>query len=231
MCRAQHRKGTSMKKSILKRISLALVLVFAAASFVGCGNGGVSSSTGNGSDNTADSIGLTGGNEADTDFGMDSGADSDTDSDVDSEADGEAESGADAEELTVNFGDRGDSFILHLYDNDTAHAIARHVGTADWRLPIYHYDDYENWEVMQYYDIPSRYEIPFAPETIAKEAAGTVYYSDPNRIILFYGDAEVSGEYTPVGYFDNTDEFRSAVEDNPVLEGWGNKIVLISAGK
>ena len=204
MCRARHRKGTSMKKSILKRISLALVLIVAAAFFAGCGN---------------------------TDFGMDSDADSDTDSDVDSEADGEVESGADAEELTVNFGDRGDSFTLHLYDNDTAHAIARHVGTADWRLPIYHYDDYENWEVMQYYDIPSRYEIPFAPETIAKEAAGTVYYSDPNRIILFYGDAEVSGEYTPVGYFDNTDEFRSAVEDNPVLEGWGNKIVLISAGK
>lgn len=227
MCRARHRKGTSMKKSILKRISLALVLIVAAASFAGCGNGGVSGSTGNGSDNTADSIGLTDGNEANTDFGMDS----DVDSDVDSEADGEVESGADAEELTVNFGDRGDSFILHLYDNDTARAIARHVGTADWRLPIYHYDDYENWEVMQYYDIPSRYEIPSAPETIEKEAAGTVYYSDPNRIILFYGDAEVSGEYTPVGYFDNTDEFRSAVEDNPVLEGWGNKIVLISAGK
>ena len=52
----------------------------------------------------------------------------------------------------------------------------------------------------------------------------------PNRIILFYGDAQVSGEYTPVGYFDNTDEFRSAVENNPVLEGWGNKIVRISDG-
>lgn len=49
---------------------MALVLIVAAASFAGCGNGGVSSSTGNGSDNTADSIGLTDGNEADTDFGM-----------------------------------------------------------------------------------------------------------------------------------------------------------------
>ena len=56
----------------------------------------------------------------------------------------------------------------------------------------------------------------------------SVYYSEPNRIVLFYGDAEVTGEYTPVGYFDNTEEFRSAVEDNPVLEGWGNKIVRIS---
>lgn len=152
------------------------------------------------------------------------------DSDLDSDIDEESETDINTAELTVSFGDSGDSFILHLYDNDTARAIARHVGTAEWRLPIYHYDDYENWEVMQYYDIPSRYEIPSEPETITEEAAGTVYYSEPNRIILFYGYAQVSGEYTPVGYFDNTDEFRSAVENNPVLEGWGNKIVRISDG-
>lgn len=136
-----------------------------------------------------------------------------------------------ATELTVRFGDEGDSFTMHLYDNDTAAAIARHVGTSDWRLPIYHYDDYDNWEVMQYYDIPSRYDIPSAPEEITTEAAGTVYYSEPNRIILFYQDGEVSAEYTPVGYFDYTDDFLRAVEENPVLEGWGNKIVCISDGK
>ncbi len=169
-----------MKKVILKRISLAFVLIFTAAAFAGCGN----SSKNRGTSQFAGSSDLA----------------------------------------------DGSSFILHLYNNDTARAIARHVGTTDWRLPIYHYDDYENWEVMQYYDIPSRYEIPSAPETITEEAAGTVYYSEPNRIVLFYGDAQVSEEYTPVGYFDNTDEFRSAVENNPVLEGWGNKIVLISDG-
>ena len=109
-------------------------------------------------------------------------------------------------------------------------AIVRHMGTADWRLPIYHYDDYENWEVMQYYDIPSRYEIPSHPESVTSEKAGEVYYSEPNRIVLFYGDAEVSAEYTPVGYFDATEEFIRAVEDNPVLEGWRNKIVLIDPG-
>ncbi len=132
-------------------------------------------------------------------------------------------------ELEVCFGDDGKPFIMHLYDNDTAAAIARHVGTADWRLPIYHYDDYENWEVMQYYDIPSRYDIPSAPETVTSERAGEVYYSEPNRIVLFFGDAEVTGEYTKVGYFDFTEEFKSAVENNPVLEGWGNKIVLINS--
>ena len=143
----------------------------------------------------------------------------------------ESDSSQAAMELVVCFGDGGDPFILHLYDNDTAYAIAGHVGNSDWRLPIYHYDDFDNWEVMQYYDIPSRYEIPSASEQITEEKAGTVYYSEPNRIILFYQDAEVSAEYTPVGYFDYTDEFLQAVQNNPVLEGWGNKIVLISDGE
>lgn len=134
-------------------------------------------------------------------------------------------------ELVARFGDDGEPFVLHLYDNETAAAIARHVGTADWRLPIYHYDDYDNWEVMQYYDIPSRYEIPSNPESITSEHAGTVYYSEPNRIVLFFQDAEVSGEYTPVGYFDYSEDFLTAVQENPVVEGWGNKIVCISDGE
>lgn len=132
--------------------------------------------------------------------------------------------------LNVAFGDKSKPFTLYLYDNPTAAAVKKHVGTADWQLPIYHFDDYENWEVMQYYDVPSRYEIPNDPENITSEKAGEVYYSEPNRIILFYGDAEVSAEYTKVGYFDFTEEFRSAVENNPVLEGWGNKLVFIMPG-
>lgn len=215
-----------MKKTILKKFSLVLVLIFVTAAFAGCGN----SSKDQDASQPSGSFDLAEGDSSVPDAGTISSTDIDTNAGSDSGADGETESGADVAELTVNFGDGGDPFILHLYDNDTARAVARHVGTADWRLPIYHYDDYENWEVMQYYDIPSRYEIPSAPVTITEEAAGTVYYSEPNRIVLFYGDAEVSGEYTPVGYFDNTDEFRSAVESNPVLEGWGNKIVLISDG-
>lgn len=212
-----------MRKTILKNVSLILVLIVAASVFTGCGsNGDNSRSQSSGSSSLesqpSDSVVLTNGKSDDTDFS--------TDSDIDEES----ENDINATELTVFFGDSGDSFILHLYDNDTARAIARHVGTAEWRLPIYHYDDYENWEVMQYYDIPSRYEIPSEPEIITEEAAGAVYYSEPNRIILFYGNAQVSGEYTPVGYFDNTDEFHSAVENNPVLEGWGNKIVRISDG-
>ena len=134
-----------------------------------------------------------------------------------------------ASEVEIRFGDDGEPFVMQLEENDTAAAIARHVGTSEWRLPIYDYDNFENWEVMQYYDIPSRYEIPSNAETVTSEQAGEVYYSEPNRIILFYQDGEVTGEYTKIGTIENTEEFRNAVESNPVLEGWGNKIVRISS--
>ncbi len=132
-------------------------------------------------------------------------------------------------ELYATFGYEGSTFSLKMEDNETANEIFRIVGTTDWNLPIYHYDDFENSDVMQYYDIPSRYDIPADPETVTSEKAGEVYYSDPNRIILFYHDAEVAGEYVKIGTFDATEEFISAVEDNPVLEGWGNKIVSITS--
>ncbi len=200
-----------MKKFTLKGLSLALVLILIISVFGGCS----SQPENNNESRLLNNSGVANNNSPSSDF----------------DNDDESESRTPATELVVRFGDRGEPFIMHLYDNDTAKAIARHVGTADWRLPIYNYEGYENWEVMQYYDIPSRYEIPSNSETVTKEAAGTVYYSEPNRIVLFYGDAEVTGEYTLVGYFDDTEEFRSAVEDNPVLEGWGNKIVQISDGE
>lgn len=133
-------------------------------------------------------------------------------------------------QLEVCFGDDGEPFILRLDDNDTARGLAKSVGTNQWRLPIYHYDDFENSDVMQYYDIPSSYDIPYYPQTIVSQKAGEVYYSEPNRIILFYKDAQVQGEYTKIGTFNYSDEFLSAVENNPILEGWGNKIVLIHSG-
>ena len=208
-----------MKKFTLKGSAFALVSVLAIGVFAGCGsqaeNGGQTEHSNNNENTPPDDSGVESSNSQSP--ALDS-------------AD-ESGGGTQAAELVVRFGDGGDPFILYLYDNDTAEAIARHVGTANWRLPIYNYEGYENWEVMQYYDIPSRYEIPSNPETVTGEAAGTVYYSEPNRIVLFYGDGEVTGEYTPVGYFDDTEEFRSAVEDNPVLEGWGNKIVHISDGE
>lgn len=132
-------------------------------------------------------------------------------------------------ELTVRFGNSGQPFTMHLLDNATAQTIADYVGTSDWRLPIYDRDDTLDYSVMEYYDIPSRYDIPSDnPQTVTEAKAGDVYYSDPNRIVLFYQDAEISEEYTKIGTFDATDDFISAVENNPVLEGWGNKIIQIS---
>lgn len=128
--------------------------------------------------------------------------------------------------LTLRFGG-GEEFTINMYDNDTANKIAEYVGTASWQLPIYHFDDYDGWESFQYYDIPSRYDIPDGSESVTSEKAGTVYYSHPNRIILFYQDAEISTEYTPVGYIDFSQDLVDAVENNPVVQGWGNKLVFI----
>lgn len=50
-------------------------------------------------------------------------------------------------------------------------AIARYVGTSACKLLICHYDDYEGWEVLQYYDIPSQYEVPDGSVSVAKGKA------------------------------------------------------------
>ena len=139
-----------------------------------------------------------------------------------------AQAGANVTELEVHFGDDGDGFLMSLEDNDTARAIAGYVGTSEWRLPIYERDDDADYSVLQYYDIPSRYEIPSQPQTVTEAKAGEVYYSEPNRIVLYYQDAENSEEYTKIGTFVATEEFVTAVAENPELEGWGNKIILIS---
>lgn len=202
----------------MKRLSLILVLILVfTLSLTGCGDSGNSRvQNGNGTQAANQDMQNSNTQSANLQNQAQSSGNANTNS-------------SNVTELQVCFGDNGTPFIMHLYENDTAASIAHHVGTAAWRLPIYHYNDYDNWEVMQYYDIPSRYKIPSNPETVTSEKAGEVYYSAPNRIVLFFGDAHVSGEYTKVGYFDYTEEFKNAVENNPVLEGWGNKIVLINS--
>lgn len=194
-----------------KGIVLAMSVITAAMLMAGCGQDAGPTTSENSTADTETSTADTGTSTAEASAGT--------------------ESSGRKTELQVSFGDDGDAFTMHLYDNDTAQAVAGHVGTTDWRLPIYNYDNYEGWEYFQYYDIPNRYEIPSSPETITSVKAGEVYYSEPNRIILFYHDAEVSAEYTPIGYIDSTEAFVEAVEENPVLEGWGNKIVRISDGQ
>lgn len=216
MSEKRHRKGIGMKKNIMRKQSIILILALAAAVMVaGCQKSGETGRESSNSSVTASTV---------RSAGQDNGTGNVETGDKEAV---EELTGASA--LEVRFGDSGDSFVMQMEDNATADAIAGYVGTANWRLPIYHYDDYENWEVMQYYDLPSRYEIPSNPETVTAEKAGEVYYSEPNRIILFYQDGEVTGEYTKIGQIEDTEEFREAVESNPVLEGWGNKIVLINS--
>ncbi len=131
-------------------------------------------------------------------------------------------------QLSLIFGYEGQSFIIELENNQTALEIARDVGATEWNLPIFTFDNFENSDVLQFYDIPSHYEYSSSPETVTSEKAGDVYYSDPNRIVLFYHDADITAEYTKIGTIDATEEFLTALEENPILEGWNCKIITIN---
>lgn len=210
-----------MKSKLIKKaMGMTAVIMISTALLAGCGqeDAADTGSTGSNIVDTVDSSSIGTNSEIETEIETDTEAGSTT----------ENQTAAQITELEVRFGDDGEPFMMQLSDNETAAAIARHVGTTDWRLPIYERDSDADYDVMQYYDISSRYDIPSNPETVTSEKAGEVYYSDPNRIILFYHDAEITGEYTKIGTFDATEEFVTAVEENPVLEGWGNKIVQIA---
>lgn len=204
-----------MKWNETKKIAGTMALVMlTAAMLAGCGNN---------NSETSDQLQETEVNISETQDTQANPSDSSVSNSISN--DKETTSGVN---LDVRFGDDGEPFELHMENNETAQAIVRYVGTSDWRLPVYDRDDNVDYSVMEYYDIPSRYEIPSDPEMVTEEKAGEVFYSDPNRIVLFYHDAEISAEYVKIGTFDATDEFISAVENNPVLEGWGNKIIQIS---
>lgn len=200
-------------KTLKKAMGMAAVIMLSVAVLGGCGQDEENQDTGS----TSQSVSDAGGS-----------SDEGTEQNTVSGSTEESPTASGVSELEVRFGDDGAPFMMRLSDNETASAIARYVGTSDWRLPIYERDDDADYDVMQYYDVSSRYDIPSNPETVTSEKAGDVYYSDPNRIVLFYHDAEITGEYTKIGTFDPTEEFVTAVEENPVLEGWGNKIVQIA---
>ena len=202
---------TEMKKRVIMGV-LSGLLVF---TLIGCG----SSETG-ATENESGEIEVV----EDADTGAESTGETETEAAV-----AETEAVGTLPDLSIQFGEGGVEYTMALIDNDTAATIAQYVGEQSWNLPIYDFDNFENWEVMQYYDIASRYEIPDGePETYTSEKAGEVYYSAPNRVILFYQDAEVTGDFVKIGDLTSTDGLYDAVNDNPVLEGWGNKLVTIA---
>lgn len=212
-----------MKQNFVKNVmEMMVVAAISAALCAGCGANRGADAGNTDREGTDAHMQTAAGEDTSTD------ADSTGNTDQGTQTDNSAGDAQGATELIVRFGDQGEPFTMHLLENETAAAVARYVGTSDWRLPIYERDDNVDYDVLQYYDIPSQYDIPSNAETVTEAKAGDVFYSDPNRIVLFYHDADISEEYTKIGTFDPTDEFIAAVEENPVLEGWGNKIVLIS---
>lgn len=130
--------------------------------------------------------------------------------------------------VEVTFGYDGSPYIATIENNETAIALVRNITSVGLNLPIYNYDDFEGYEYFQYYDIPSRYDIPSNPTHVTEEKAGEIYYSEPNRVMIFYRDANIEGDFTKIGEIQNIEGLTEAVENNPVLEGWENKIISVN---
>ena len=129
--------------------------------------------------------------------------------------------------MTMQFGYDGPIYTVELEDNDTAATLADFAVRGEYNLPIYTYENYENEDVLQFYDIPSRYEIPDDPQHYTEEKAGELYYSYPNRVILFYQDAQIEGDYTKIGTLTTTEGLVDAVRDNEPLEYWDGLVIPV----
>lgn len=129
--------------------------------------------------------------------------------------------------MTMQFGYDGPIYTVELENNDTAATLADYAARGEYNLPIYTYEDYENEDVLQFYDIPSRYEIPDDAQHYTEEKAGELYYSYPNRVILFYQDAQVEGDYTKIGTLTTTEGLVDAVRNNEPLEDWNCLVIPV----
>ncbi|MCM1183051.1 MAG: cyclophilin-like fold protein [Roseburia sp.] len=129
--------------------------------------------------------------------------------------------------MTMQFGYNGPIYNVVLEENDTASTLADYAARGEYNLPIYTYENYENEDVLQFYDIPSRYEIPDDAQHYTEEKAGELYYSYPNRVILFYQDAQIEADYTKVGTLTSTEGLVDAVRNNQPLEDWDCLVILV----
>lgn len=129
--------------------------------------------------------------------------------------------------MTMQFGYDGPIYTVELEDNDTAATLVDYAARGEYNLPIYTYENYENEDILQFYDIPSRYEIPDEAQHYTEEKAGELYYSYPNRVILFYQDAQIEGDYTKIGTLTTTEGLVDAVRDNEPLRDWDCLVIPV----
>lgn len=118
------------------------------------------------------------------------------------------------------------SYEIELIDNEVSMRFVRILQDMTRVIPLYVFDGSENTDVLQFYDIPSSYDVPDGtPELVTSEKAGEVYYSN-GRIMIFYQDAEIEGYYVKIGETLTTEGLADAVNSNP-LDEWGNRRVTI----
>lgn len=137
------------------------------------------------------------------------------------------------DDLQIRFGRSGNNWYrIEMANNKTARDVASTVSDTSWNLPIYTYKNYKHDDVLQYYEVSEEYQFASNPQHVTSEKAGEVYYQkSTNRVILFFNNAHVSGNYTYFGRIKNTNGLADAVKNNPKVKGWDNTIVTVKVFK
>lgn len=118
------------------------------------------------------------------------------------------------------------SYEIELVDNEVSVRFVSILQEMTRIIPLYTFDGSENTAVLQFYDIPNRYDVPDGePQLVTSEKAGEVYYSS-GRVMIFYKDAALEGNFVYIGKTLTTEGLEDAVNSNP-LDEWDNRRVTI----
>ncbi len=92
-----------------------------------------------------------------------------------------------------------------LYNTETNRRLVSEIQRNPWlQLSCYDVDG-----TYKYYDLPRNY--PTNTETIQSVKAGEILMDGSDRILLYYQDAELNGEYTKIGYFEDAARAAEAI--------------------
>lgn len=117
----------------------------------------------------------------------------------------------DEDEITnVEINVNNTNFLVNMDNTPTGKALMARLPSTSMRLPT----SYDQDGVLKYYDMPMN--IVSNPEKITNVSTGDLLMDGNDRLILYYQDAEINGEYTKVGKIENSDGLAEALGDGEV---------------
>lgn len=110
-------------------------------------------------------------------------------------------------EINVNNND----FTIQMNDTPTGRSLVSMIPSSSMRLPT----SYDRDGILKYYDMAR--EVESDPEEISSVSAGELLLDGNDRLLLYYKDTDLSGEYTRVGKIENADNLADVLGNEDVI--------------